>query len=427
MRVAAGSIIAGALALAVLNGSPVAFATTINGITFTNAGISAENRGINDVGLSAGFNLFFGGNISDPSGTDIGYSSAGIFTPGVGSTAAPRTQTLSPCSSPANNVSLCTRITPFNNAGLTNGTWAYEIQNQIGTTATFALPSAATIPTTPVPFPSSVTIANSANGVNPTISWTLPAGLAPNAFAILIFDRSNSDVVVHSASILPTATSYTVPSILSVGTNQSLIVGHNYTINFQEVTTRDGTANTSNANLLTRNLSYFDFTPLLGSTTPTNIQLPMVDTTGVYHFNVGSVGPSSITFIDPAIAVGYIYDIGASDPNFASVLLPDVGGGVFDLSYGSTSVVLDAGVQYFFPTGGESEFTVTGIDPSADLDPANTSAFITGLTFESPGSFTGTMTPITENTSAVPEPTSLTLLVSGLLGFGLVRRQRKAS
>jgi hypothetical protein len=33
-----------------------------------------------------------------------------------------------------------------------------------------------------------------------------------------------------------------------------------------------------------------------------------------------------------------------------------------------------------FPTGGVAEFTVTGIDPSADLDPADTSAFVTGLT-----------------------------------------------
>ena len=38
----------------------------------------------------------------------------------------------------------------------------------------------------------------------------------------------------------------------------------------------------------------------------------MVDgATGVYHFNVGSVGPDSITYIDPTIAVGYKYAIGA--------------------------------------------------------------------------------------------------------------------
>src|SRR5207253_11071330 len=97
--------------------------------------------------------------------------------------------------------------------------------------------------------------------------------------------------------------------------------------------------------------SWFDFTPKLASTTPDNIALPTVDgATGVYHFNVGSVGPDSVTFIDPAVAVGYIFDIGAGDPDFASVLLPNVGDGVFDLSFGATHVTLDAGVQ-FLPHG----------------------------------------------------------------------------
>jgi hypothetical protein len=148
---------------------------------------------------------------------------------------------------------------------------------------------------------------------------------------------------------------------------------------------------------------------------------PMVDrATGVYHFDVESVGPSSVSYIDPTIAVGYRYDTGAGDPNFASVILPDVGGGVFDLSYGAIATTLDAGIQYFFPVGGVSDFTVTGIDPAADLDPADTSAFVTGLTFVSDGPFTGTMTPLTEE---VPEPGALSLLVAGLLGLVVARRR----
>ena len=107
------------------------------------------------------------------------------------------------------------------------------------------------------------------------------------------------------------------------------------------------------------------------------------------------------------------------------MVLPDIGDGIYELSYLSTQVVLDAGVQYFFPSGGVSEFKVTGIESSAGLDPADTSAFVTGLTFVSPGSFTGTMTPITEDVSAVPEPASGAVLFSGLLGFGLLRRRRQ--
>ncbi len=100
------------------------------------------------------------------------------------------------------------------------------------------------------------------------------------------------------------------------------------------ITTRNGSPAGQELNYPNRSYSFFDFTPQLGTTTPSDIALPMVSgTTGVYHFNVGSVGPDSVTFIDPAIAIGYIYDTGVGDPNFASVILPDVGGGIFDLSY----------------------------------------------------------------------------------------------
>ena len=77
-----------------------------------------------------------------------------------------------------------------------------------------------------------------------------------------------------------------------------------------------------------------------------------------------------------------------------------------------------------FPSGGVDAFKVTGIDPADGLDPADTTAFITGLTFVGDGSFTGTQTPITAVVTATPEPDSLALLASGLLAWPLFRRHR---
>jgi len=191
------------------------------------------------------------------------------------------------------------------------------------------------------------------------------------------------------------------------------------------IDTRDGTPNASTGNTLARSLSFFDFTPQLANGGPGNINLPAVQN-GVYHFNIGGVSPDSITFIDPTIAIGYKYATGASDPNFASVILPDVGCGVFDLSFDATKVLLDAGRQYFFPAGGVADFTVTGIDPAAELDPADTSVFLTGLTFVKDGSFTGTMTPLTEDIVATPEPALLSVLAVGLLALAAARRRKPA-
>jgi hypothetical protein len=93
--------------------------------------------------------------------------------------------------------------------------------------------------------------------------------------------------------------------------------------------------------------------------------------------------------------------------------------------YVDSGIVLTGGSQYFFGGEGVDRFSIRGIETSAGLDPQNVTAFITGLTFVSAGSFTGTMTPITVETTTVFEPATMLLLIAGLAGLAGVRRYRK--
>ena len=100
-------------------------------------------------------------------------------------------------------------------------------------------------------------------------------------------------------------------------------------------------------------------------------------------------------FIDPVIAVGYDYAIGAGDPNFATVRLPiGVGVSKYTLTVGGTSYPLAGGMLFDFRThgfaSGVGTFRVSDIKAKALLDPTNGQAFVTELTFVATGMFTGT-------------------------------------
>ena len=82
-------------------------------------------------------------------------------------------------------------------------------------------------------------------------------------------------------------------------------------------------------------------------------------------------------FIDPLVAIGYDYEIGAGDPNFASALLPTgIGDNLFDLwlfdGLGmpfDTGTDLTGGVTFDFGPGGVSRFRILGIEVEAGSGP----------------------------------------------------------
>jgi hypothetical protein len=165
----------------------------------------------------------------------------------------------------------------------------------------------------------------------------------------------------------------------------------------------------------------------------TAIEIPdltLSDSGSQMSFSVAD--PTKMVFVDPEVAVGYLYKANAG-PNFQSVLLPTVGDGLFELYLLSgvdwvlQSSVVKAGEAYVFADGGVDQFMVLGIEMSALLDPTSSSAFVTGLTFAGTGAVQMTQTPIVRDTGdsvqAVPVPGTLPLLAIGTL---LVRRRRAA-
>jgi len=286
---------------------------------------------------------------------------------------------------------------------------------------TLTLTTPSLVGVTPAPFATNVTVSGS--GLNPTFAWSYPAGV--NGVDVLIYDKAalvsgGSPDLVFSQSVSGTTGSYTLPTTLDGG--YTLTPGTPYAVDLKAEVLRNPAGPLANPNIAAQSDSFFDFTP---TTSPHGVPvyLPTVTEIGAYSYSMTVVAGTEY-FIDPTIATGYVYDIGAGDPNFASVQLPDIQPNPFDLSYllgGSWFTALVApGGTFDFPTEGVGTFEVTGIDPSLLLNPDDTTAFVTGLTFTADGDFTGTQTPLTEK---VPEPPSFLLLGAGLASLVVLRRR----
>jgi hypothetical protein len=155
--------------------------------------------------------------------------------------------------------------------------------------------------------------------------------------------------------------------------------------------------------------------------------LPNIVQQDGWHFDF-NIQLNQRIYIDPLVATGYDFVVN-SGPNFQTALFPTIAGDTngydiygFDNSNNTYDIILghaNAGEVFNFGADGVSRFSLHGIDVGAGLDPTNTQAFVTGLTFVTAGTVNMTQTPLT----VVPEPETWAMLISGigLLGWRLRR------
>jgi hypothetical protein len=184
--------------------------------------------------------------------------------------------------------------------------------------------------------------------------------------------------------------------------------------------------NTSNVDPSTPGLWRFFFgsNGQAPGSSPSNPLLPVtVDDSFAFQF---PVQPSIPVFIDPPVAIGYDYTV-TGGPLFTSVTAPTLpADNLFDLYFSADSCAtytsfvaqLTGGVAYSFPTA-QSCFGIRDIAMSANLDPSDPLAFVTGITFNQAGFVTVTQTPISAD---VPGPLPL---LGAAAAFRSTRRLRK--
>jgi hypothetical protein len=416
-----------------------------NPITITDAYLQWFNIGPNNLQFGSGDFVRYGATSVVPNGPSGGTTGSATTTnPGNNNATVNLNNMIGTTSAATPNffegrltvcTSSCGANSIHNPANLTNP-FTLTFNNAVNTVntaqATLSLAGQGEIP-----FVQSVTLSGTAQA--PVFSWTPPPGTTVEGYRVNIYQNnletfnSSHQVVntgqVTSKNLGPNVTSYTVqPSDFISGV--ALATNTQYTIEISALQTRNGSTtalNNGNVSALSRVYSNFQVLPvgsgpvILPTTTVSNGQV-------TFGFNV-PVAPGVTYNIDPNIATGYIYQIGLGDPNFASVSLPNIGNsGPYSLFlWNGTSWVFDATLAantlFNFSGTGVSQFEVLGIDPSLGLDPNNPVAFVTALTFEGTGTFTGTMTPVV---NGVPEPSTWAMMILGFACVGFMAYRRKS-
>lgn len=397
-------------------------------ITITTPFMNYENDNINSDGFSTGQFLRFGANGVTPNGLS-GTTAVATTTNTV--TNAVKNFRIYFVPSPA-SPNFFERHTLINAALL--GPYTLNFANGDNTaSAVVSLPGAAAL----APFVQSVTL--SGTSANPTFSWAPPAGAVVNGYRLNIYDKAlinfnsaNGPIntgQVAGLNVTPNITSHTVTAADFTLTDYAFALGKHYSIEIDIIQTKDGqNSHLGNGNLASISRSYADFTPNTNGGPAVN--LPVVLANGVFQFNMAVVAGQTY-YIDPTVATGYDYKIGAGDPTFASVVLPTNVAGSFKLwekdALGTLVFVsnLIGGQVFEFGPSGVSFFEVTGIDPTANLDSSNPTAFVTGLTFEGTGSFDGTQTALSTVVVGVPEPTTAAFAGLGLIAMIAAARRKR--
>ena len=159
----------------------------------------------------------------------------------------------------------------------------------------------------------------------------------------------------------------------------------------------------------------------------------LINEDGGFEFTDVNLPAGQEIFIDPEIAIGYLFDIeelpGEEDAVLASVRVDPAGSDVdFTISYEGANgesifESLTAGETFLFPTLFDvTSFQILDIDPAQGLPADNPLAFATLLTFQNDlNGATIIQTPLTA--ASVPEPSSAILLLVGG-AVTLLRRRR---